>query len=1135
MKDFLSKVFKKEFINNYWGGVVLLLLVIIVGIINYKPGTILTGWDNLHPEYYPTLNISRSIFAVWQEYQGLGLLGGMGHASDLIRQIILFLASAIIPLENLRYFSTITTLLVGTLGVYFFIKSHVFPYHDEKKETLSFIGGLFYLLNLATIQTYFVAFEAFITHFAFLPWVLWAYINFFRYKSKKTLVILFFVILLSTPASYIPTLFVVFILCIGIFSLSIILTTAKKQETLIAGIKAMLLITAVNAFWLLPFLFFTLTSSSVNVNSKMNQMATQTIFLQNKAFGDFMDVALLKGFWLNNVDPDIEGNFRLMLAPWRDHLNNPLVLTTGTLVFIIIIFGIINVVKFRRPLHIAYLSIFLFAFTMLATNTIPFSWLVAVFREFPLFGQAFRFPFTKFSLLAGFSFSIIFVLGIEYLMELKEQYSKRFTNYMFIILSVGLIITITLPVFFGHMFYEKEQLKLPQEYYQTFNYFRNADRNTRIANLPQQTFWGWQFFTWGYGGSGFLWYGIEQPILDRAFDVWSDELENYYYEVSYAIYSKNSDALKRVFDKYQVNYVLIDKNIFSPVSPKSVFYEETEELFSNIPELKKEKVFGNITIYKFELINDVNDFVYSTPILPSSNGYPWGNLDLAFEKFGDYKISSNPNSYFPFPTLFTNKLYKKNYSIDFEDKNIIIATKLPEINNSTLILPTLEKDNIIPIEIRSEKSQNETTIFARVLLPEIALDGKKIKENKSDNIPLFVIPEIKGQYKININGGEDKLLDLEKEINIRGYFQLNNDNYIGMYQTETGQLLTQIITGSYLLGSTNLSEEKIPLTKISKNQELKIYLPKVIDSSYSYSYKGTDFGYIEDCNIFSEGKKKIEQKENKLTLTTEDDSLCSSIYTPTLPHTEGYLIDLKTENHSGDPIHFWVLNDNQGQAPLALNLDKKEVSPVFFIPPMEKFGLAYSFHADNVSIAEKSQNTIKSMEVMRIPYFYVTNIVVENDNSPKGKAITFTVSHPNTSSYEIVPKNLSPEPTTIVLSQSYDKMWAAYAVPLNGNLVTKTLANIFPFFSGFEIGKQYKVNNWQNGWEIENPQNLKDKRILIVYLPQYLEYVGFIILIITFFLVIKNPGKLQYPLKKFNIFFESKTESLKHKIKENIV
>src|SRR3989344_6881516 len=78
-------------ITSFWPPLTLILISLLLAYLNYQPGTILTGWDNLHPEFFPKMNLQRTIFAVWQEYQSLGLLGGMAHAADLPHQLLVSL------------------------------------------------------------------------------------------------------------------------------------------------------------------------------------------------------------------------------------------------------------------------------------------------------------------------------------------------------------------------------------------------------------------------------------------------------------------------------------------------------------------------------------------------------------------------------------------------------------------------------------------------------------------------------------------------------------------------------------------------------------------------------------------------------------------------------------------------------------------------------------------------------------------------------------------------------------------------------------------------------------------------------------------------------------------------------------
>jgi hypothetical protein len=92
----------KKFTEKYFFPLIILFLGVYISIKNYVPGTFLLGWDNLAWEFNLKMNIARSFSAFWQEYQGVGLLGGMGHAADLPRQIYLLIVSSVLPLNMLR-------------------------------------------------------------------------------------------------------------------------------------------------------------------------------------------------------------------------------------------------------------------------------------------------------------------------------------------------------------------------------------------------------------------------------------------------------------------------------------------------------------------------------------------------------------------------------------------------------------------------------------------------------------------------------------------------------------------------------------------------------------------------------------------------------------------------------------------------------------------------------------------------------------------------------------------------------------------------------------------------------------------------------------------------------------------------
>jgi hypothetical protein len=226
---------------------IIVLLVSVLFIVNFSPNTILSGWDNLHPEFNFSLNISRSIFAPWQEYQGLGLVGGMGHASDLPRQLVLWFSSLVLPTSYLRQLYCFLMLLSGPLGVYFLLQK-VFL----KQKLASLAGSIFYLLNLSTIQTFYAAFEPFVTQYGMLPWLFLTVLNYINHSSKSNLFFLVIINLFAVPQAYVPTTFLVYFMAL-VGSLTI-LSIQQKGKTLKKSLVVLLLTLLINAFWLLPFI-----------------------------------------------------------------------------------------------------------------------------------------------------------------------------------------------------------------------------------------------------------------------------------------------------------------------------------------------------------------------------------------------------------------------------------------------------------------------------------------------------------------------------------------------------------------------------------------------------------------------------------------------------------------------------------------------------------------------------------------------------------------------------------------------------------------------------------------------------------------------------------------------------------------
>lgn len=1102
----------KKFLFRNYPLFVIFIIVLIISALNYSQGTFLTGGDNLHPEFNLAANIKRSIFSVWQEYQGVGLLGGMGHAADLLRQIVFIPLTIIFGADQVRWFYTFNTLIIGSVGAYFLIRRLIHKYWTHDLFTLNLAGltgSLFYLLNLSTLQSYFTPFEVFTAHFAFLPWMILVTLNYFESPKTRNLLIAAIVLLIATPAAYVPTLFVVY----GCSALIIALFYFQKTRTYLKTfIKFFGVTFLINSFWLLPFLFFSLTSTSINVNSKINQMATEGIFLQNKEFGHLADAALLRGFWFNNIEPNQAGDYVYMLSAWKDHLANPLIPAIGFIFFGVVLIGLIYCLKKRTRETLAISAIFVFTFTMIVTATPPFSIINDLIREHvPLFGQIFRFPFTKFSILASLSYAILFTFGLTFILHLKNKISRKIQIATFLLTIVALGIFM-FPIFKGELFYTREKSTIPNEYFKTFEYFKTQDKNVRIANFPQYTFWGWNFYDWGYSGSGFIWYGIEQPIMDRAFDVWSDKNENYYWEMNQALYSKNPKMFEDVLNKYDIGFLLVDKNITNPSSAKSLFVQETEELISEIPNIKKVKEFGSIEIYKVTLKNPTSAFTSSMTQLDSVNAYNWSSYDQAFAKNGDYYSNEAVSEYFPFRSIFAGKTSKDiAYSIENNKDSVDFTSSLPPTDEvSALEIPSLiTANNTIPVNIIAKKNDGNINISLEIRSPEVYIKtgdvSKKVWENSIEE-NLFNIQEDSYPLFLNINGTPtfqiSELTEGETKVIGSTTLTMTDTNKI-IISTEDEAFDGIEITGDYIKEIYSQDQSFITLNGIPKDTTLIVRVKKLNDAYSSIQIDpieeiAKNKSRVTNCDnfrkdFFSYIVNKDQSKE-LLELSSQNATPCISFYLPTLDHDQAYLMTVEHKNIEGRGLHLWVLNEDQKTPVLDTYFTKNKEfeTEQIIIPPMEKFGKAYSVHFDNISIGKfKSGNQLGDIEVTPIPYYFLTNLSVLSENGILSfEKANIQTKHPNHSLYLV--KSDNKEDYFLSLSQGYSPFWKAYYVNGQG-LFTK----IFPFI-GKPVKDHFMVNNWKNGWIINNP----NANVAIIYIPQYLQYLGFILTLGTLIVLI---------------------------------
>lgn len=943
----MQKIIKDKFYL-----ILLLVISVTLFVTNYKSGTYLIGWDNLFPEFNFKQDIYRNFNAVWQQYRGLGLIDGMSHAANLIHDIERLFLSLFLPTSLIRWTYMFLMHLLGGVGLYYLLSKNL-----KLSKFTSFLGSLFYQFNLFTIQQFFLPFEVFVVHFAFLPWLFFWALEFLQKGDRKTLIYFFIFSLLAIPQSHVPTLFIVYLIGLTILFVTRLLLYRKPND--FKKIFLLIFITlAVNSFWGLPFTYQTLTNSKNIVNSKTFQMSTNDIFYRNKKYGSLLNLVYQKSFSLDFKYFDYKsGGANFMMLPWLNHLKSPFFIVSAWIFFTLSILGLIYSLKEKNKAYLPFTTLFVFSFIMLGTDIPIISWVTEFFRKnIPLFSTVFRFTFTKFSILYVFSCSILLAIGLNFL------YIRLFHGRLKVVAQIVLLlffIFYSLPAFRGNFFYENLAVKIPDQYFQVFKFFQKQKPDERVAILPIPWYWAWSQPKWGTINSGFIWYGIPQPITDLAFNPWGSQNENFYWEMDRAIFSKDSALLNKVLNKYDIGWVYFDENISNDPGKKFT-HRDLKNVLSQVKNLKLATKIGKINIYKFKKGQNLNNFVglkkVSSNISPTNS---YDDFDQAYLDNGDYINSDkDPQIYYPFRSLFSGKNPEDiQFNVEEDDKYLYFNPKLKEqLANLTLKTPEVFKE-----EFSLFDENYKTSTYSADLL--------KDSQNK------FIV-----RFEKN---------------NLLEYSSLMDKNFLK--QTNDG-----CEKNNLGIANMEIEDDAIRLTSLSSNNCVRVFLPNL-------SHR---FGYLLNIKLKTDNKR----------------GLYMSVYNNTIQKPD---IETYTQN-DGKPHNYF-----------------------FVISPRSYYGQGYTLNFDNVSEGnEEVINTLQSVKVYKIPYYYLKNI-------------------------KFVSKNLKKYDQILYLSQAFHDGWKAYE------------GSIF----GKELTDHVLVNNWANGWRLR-PAELgfgdpKGANIVIIFWPQYLEFLGF--------------------------------------------
>ncbi len=1200
MISFLKKIKIDYFL------VFLVFIALFLIYNNYTPGTFLSGWDTLHPEFNFPLYFQRA-FSFWQEHQGLGAPASQAHVAEIPRVVFLWLINLVLPMNLIRYSYFFLTIILGPVGIYLLIK-YIFNHDQEDKNSLiikasAFLGALFYLLNIGTIQHFIVPFEMFATKFAVLGFIYLYVIKYLFEGKRKNLIIFSLITLFSSSMAHTGTLWYVYFLGFVSFIVVFYIFNHKKVTNLKQkSIQLIVFTLLINSFWLLPNIYYGLNHGSDVIASKINRLFTQEAFYFNKKYGDISDFLLFKNFLFDWSIFNNSKEAQALLSSWIRHLSNPLITLIAYLLSALSIGGIIFAIKKRQYLLMAFLPITLMSTIFLLSNTPVFSQIFDLIKASnKLIGELLRFPFTKFSIYLIFSFSIYFAFInqliinklVKFFSKLKDH-TVISTYFYFVII---LIFFYSAPAFMGSFISPIVRVNIPKQYFELFKWF-DTKENERVLTLPMHTLFGWNYYVWEnegktqvYQGAGFNWFGIKQPSINREFDRWYPFNEQAYKEFSYALYSKNRILFESLLKKYNVGYILLDENIKNLGSQNNTILQipETKDILSSNSDIKLVKKVEKISVYELSE-NIVKPEKYITQSIQISPTYQANYVDQAYLDNSTYITAINDNKntnnlYYPARDLLLRSERINSNILNFKDNQYFLTLNNNGFKNQIIDSPSLddkEKAFYASVYLRSD-DQNNVRLILEYLIPHktgtqttkqtISLGSLDQESLITINDTLFAIPKELGYDaiylgEVSLNSKTQNSLSLLNNSQ-SDEFLLNEPVYSPYLcdDTRENQLfgINNKQNGFELFGKNAKVCLDIPINNITQNQNSlnqsllvnfqykipfntrtefcfydnsikscinkRILFPSIHNSSnyqdivpVSSNYNNLSLRFLYDPQNIDKNStlivknlrliRPIQTKLLKFSINLNDVSeninnslsfqgsfpsesidilakqitkekrdcapkrsafidkkvikengidvleyhsiegtICETFSFSELSENSSYILAIESQNLSGLPLKVCLEEDTAKKCVLEEELSAfKNIDTDYFIIPQYNNSGGYHLILRNISIGDvESINKLKTIKIVPFPFTYIQNVKITSHNIDK--------------------------PTVFVLNQAFEKNWSAY-------------------LSGKRLKDHVLVNNWANGWVVDDNTNIKD--VKFVFWPQYLEYLGFLFLIFSF-------------------------------------
>ncbi len=1066
---------------------VLFFIAFIVAVRNFDGSTWLTGWDTLHPEFDFALNFKRLLFGVWREDQGLGAVAAHAHMSDLPRVAILWLLSLIAPIYTVKKIYVLICLVLGPIGVFQLVRFALQNYAKTSRkiaELSALVAGVWYIFNLGAVQHFYVVFEMFAVQYAAIGWLFYYALKYLEDRDKRTLLYFAVVSLLAAPMAYASTLWFAFAGALGMTVVfRAILTKSLKRFWSATQVGIVLVMT--NLFWLLPNFYFLFSGASANPkNAHINELFSTEAFLQNKAFGTFEHLPLLRNFLFNwSVYDNQEHAFGPLLEPWITHLGRFGVSAIGLLVALTVLlsFSIVLLKKWRALFLIV--PAWVFSVFMLINENPPFTSIFNFLRtNNSFFEEGLRFPFTKFSLVFMIATALLLSVSTAFLLTGIKKIEKKSDavpgSSLVAGIFVGMLMYFGYPLLSGELISPKLHNDIPQSYSTLFEFMKTQPEESRVVQLPMQTLHGWDYMSWGYEGPGFIWFGLPQATVVRDFDRWNATNETLYKQLSTNLYELDAEGFRTTAHQYDIDYFVLDESIIAPQrrSQSVVWISGSKTLLA---EIGARPVWSEDLLTVYQLPSSEQGAVsIPTTVTVVESDTEFTRFDPVSATLGEYRqpFFSEKASTFPF-----SKITEHRVAHTFDKSGDLLLNASSEISVSDdLVVPALEAGTMVyPVATAAVTASGIEITFSPLALVK---QGEK-------TYPVGHLPSLEIQTAEPISAAQITIGDTQFTVTtdqsetkqLKG-LQVGESVSV-MVELPVSGILSQDFAGT--IWNDLISEQRFALDTSGTGSLELLFAPLQRNNILANFAQITPL----NCDLYQRGNISVgkDRIRSALVLSSEDNGAVCLGSTVELPGTQ--IIRMIGYNDVGRSLKLYLENNNNQRLELEHLGSGGDFDEVFTIPNWGgMYAGSYWASVENRSVAgEDSVNTLLVAESYSLPVTleYLSGIRLE----PAATVEHTTTAVVNTSQ-KITPTRYSADvqidpvsETTLLLSQSYDAGWIA--------------------FSGFQFWRPYPhtvANGWQNAWVISPgaDDGAQTVTITMLFWPQYLELIGLLVLPIIF-------------------------------------